>query len=298
MDVAGHAVSVPGVVLLGIVVGLAAGMFGVGGGFLLTPLLSVFFGVPLPIAVGTGMCQMVGTALAALIRHRKLGQGERRFEILMLAGSLLGVTAGASTVVALHAAGVVDVGGSRLPLVTLVLGLSFIVFLLASATVFWRQGRHGVEDLEYVRRGPLARVALPPLVDLPAVPLSRVSAPLVAYVGLGLGFVSGLLGVGGGVAMMPLLVYGFGFPIRQAAGTGIALVMVTAAAGTLVHARAGNVDLGLAMLLLVGSSVSAQVGAGLTRRLPARTLRRIFAAIVVATSIAVAWDLVRKLGWL
>ena len=295
MDVAGQSVSVVGIALLGVLVGLVAGMFGVGGGFLLTPLLSVVFRVPLPIAVGTGMCQMVGTSLAALIRHRQLGQGERRFELLMLGGSLPGVTAGAGTVAMLRHMADVSVAGRAVPMVTLVLDLAFIVFLLVSAAVFWRQGKGGIEAIDYVRRGPLSRIALPPLVDLPALPLPRVSATLIAYVGLGLGFLSGLLGVGGGVALLPLLVYGFGFPIRHAAGTGIALVLVTAATGTLVHAGAGNVHLGLAMLLLVGASISAQAGALLTKKLPVRALRKGFAIIVLLTVGAVAWDLARRI---
>ena len=90
---------------------------------------------------------------------------------------------------------------------------------------------------------------------------------------------------------MPVLIYGFGFPIRQASGTGIVVLIATAALGTFEHALRGNVDLRLSMVLLVGASVSAQFGALLTHRLAALTLRRVFAAVVLATVVAVAWDL-------
>jgi hypothetical protein len=123
-----------------------------------------------------------------------------------------------------------------------------------------------------------------------------VSAPLIAYVGLGLGVLSGLLGVGGGVVLMPVLVYGFGFPLRQAAGTGILVLLASAMMGTFVHALAGHVELRLAFPLLVTATLSAQLGARATRLLPARTLRRGFALVVVAAMSAVLWDLARRLA--
>ncbi len=294
IDVAGHQLPAGGLVLLGLLVGYVAGLFGVGGGFLLTPLLSVVFRVPLEVAVGTGLCQMVGTSVSALLRHRQLGQGEIRFDVLMLAGSLLGVEAGAQVLAALSAAGTVQIGGGEVPLVRLIVQPSYVVLLLAAAAVFWREGRGPYEDLDYVRSAPLARIALPPRTDLPAVPLHGVSATVIAYVGLVLGFTGGLLGIGGGVALMPILIYGFGFPIRQAAGTGIVALCATAVAGTVAHALRGNVHLLLAMVLLVPASVSAQLGALASQRLPARTLRRTFALLLVATVGAIVWDLARR----
>jgi uncharacterized protein len=295
MDVAGHSVSLLALVSLGVLVGLVAGMFGVGGGFILTPLLSIVLDVPLPIAVGSGMCQMVGTATVALLRHQKLRQGETRFDGLMLAGSFLGAVAGARTVVALEARGNVMIRGASVPLVTVVLYLAYLVFLIGALIPLIRRQHGGLEPLAYVRRGPLARLRVPPYVDLPAVPLSRVSAPVIAYIGLGLGYLSGLLGVGGGIALMPVLLYGFGFPMRQAAGTGILVLLVTAISGTVAHALAGNVHLGLSMVVLIGASVSAQVGALATNRLPAGLLRRGLALMIVATAIAVAGQLLRRI---
>jgi uncharacterized protein len=127
------------------------------------------------------------------------------------------------------------------------------------------------------------------------VPLSRVSSLVIAYCGLGLGFLSGLLGVGGGIAMVPLLVYGFGFPIRHAAGTGISVMLVTALTGTVIHSLQGHVHLGMTMVLLVGASISAQFGALLTHRLPARVLRRGFVGMIATAAAAVVWDLARRL---
>ena len=295
MLVAGQEVSILALLALGVVVGLVAGLFGIGGGFILTPLLSVVFDIPLPIAIGSGLCQMVGTAVVAFLKHRKLGQGEPRVDFLMLAGALLGVSAGARTVAALERLGDVAFGANRIPVSTLVLYLSYIVFLLGAALSLMRRGSASIEALSQVRRGPLARIGLPPYVDFPRLPLARVSAVVVAYIGLGLGFLSGLLGVGGGVALLPIVLYGFGFPIKQAAGTGILVLITTSVSGTFAHAMLGNVHLPLSLTLLAGASVSAQVGALATHRLPDRVLRWGLASLILSTALALIWTLARRL---
>jgi uncharacterized protein len=316
-----------GVVVLGCVVGLLAGLFGIGGGFLLTPLLAVVFDVPMPIAVGTGLCLMVGTATSAVLRHRRLGQGEWRFDALMVGGAVVGVLLGSRVVAYLEQMGQVEFGVASIPAVRLALSIVYLAFLAFTvATLFQRRTRqskgqrtrHGnsrsaqagesaarvnalvtepattTEALAFVRRGPLARIQIPPLVNLPSIPLSRVSAPIIAYVGLGMGFLSGLLGIGGGIALMPVMLYGFGFPLRQAAGTGIFVLLTSALVGTVIYAAEGNVDLRLAMALLVGSTVFAQIGAHLTHRLPVSFLRRGLAGIIIATIAVLAWDLVAR----
>jgi hypothetical protein len=262
---------------------------------LLTPLLTVVFGVPMPIAVGTGLCMMVGTATVSYLRHQRSGNGEPRFDLTMLGGSLVGVDAGARLLSALSRAGSIVVRGRPVPAVSLVVEGLFSLLLAGTAILFWAQSR-SADGGEAARPGPLARVAWPPFIDLPSVPLRRVSAPLIAYLGLALGVLSGLLGVGGGVVLMPVLVYGFGFPLRQAAGTGILVLLASAMMGTFVHALAGHVELRLAFPLLVTATLSAQLGARATRRLPARTLRRGFALVVVAAMSAVLWDLARRVA--
>jgi uncharacterized membrane protein YfcA len=294
MDVAGVAVSLPAVALLGVAAGLVAGMFGVGGGFLLTPLLSILFDIPLPIAVGTGLCQMIGTAIVALLRHRKLGQGEHRFDWLMFAGSIVGAIAGSETVTVLEGLGTMAVGRGHIPIVTAVLYGAYVVLLAACSWLFWRQAGQRIEGLTEPRGGALTRLSLGPRIDFDRAGIRDVSAIGVAYIGLVIGFLSGLMGIGGGVALMPILIYGYGFPIKQAAGTGILALLLTVTVGTVHHALAGHVHLGLACVLLVGSTISAQLGAILTRKLPARTLRRVFALLLWLAIAAIVWDSFRE----
>jgi uncharacterized membrane protein YfcA len=210
----------------------------------------------------------------------------------MLAGSLLGVDAGTRCVTALAAAGSLVIGTHPVAVVRIVIETAYAVLLLGVARLFWRQADGGAESLEYVRSGLLARIALGPKIDLPAIPIRGASAIVMAEIGLGLGFLSGLLGIGGGVALMPILIYGYGFPIRQASATGIFLLTASAALGTFEHALHGHVDLRLALVLLAGSSIAAQFGALFTHRLRATTLRRAFAIVVLVTVFAVGWDLV------
>jgi uncharacterized membrane protein YfcA len=109
--------------------------------------------------------------------------------------------------------------------------------------------------------------------------------------GFGVGFLSGLLGIGGGVALMPVLIYGLGFPIREAAGTGILLLIFTVMVGTVEHALAGHVQLSVALPLLLGSSLGAQLGAITTHRLRTDQLRAYFSLVILSTVAALLLDL-------
>jgi len=295
LTVAGSQVPILGIAALGTVVGYVAGMFGIGGGFLMTPLLIVIFGIPLPIAVGSGLCQIIGTSLVSFLRHRKAGQGEARFDLLMIPGSLLGVELGARTLAALANAGNLELGGGSMPWVSLVVETGYMVMLLVVAIQYWRHASQPSDSFQFLRSGPLARLRLGPRVDLPASGLTGVSALVIAYIGLGLGFLSGLLGIGGGVALNPVLLYGFGFPIRQAVGTGIVVLLATALLGTGVHAAAGHVHLGLSLVLLAGGGISAQFGALASKRMSGAALARVHALVIVLAIGAVAWDLVKHL---
>ncbi|MDX1934103.1 MAG: sulfite exporter TauE/SafE family protein [Capsulimonadales bacterium] len=294
----GPEVSPVAVILVGLAVGFVAGMFGVGGGFLLTPVLMYGFGVPPAIAVGTALCQQIGTALASFLKYRMLKRGEPRIDLVMVGGSLIGVDAGGRLL--RHLAGQTPLrlpSGRTIPLATAVIDGLFVVILSAIALFIfletWR-ARHDPPRGDRTIPGPLAtEVRLPPFIDLPNIGLSQVSVPLLAYMGFGLGFLSGVMGVGGGVLLMPVLMYGFGISARNAAGTGVLLLFLTVCLGTVQAALAGTVSLPLAMTLLVGSSVGAQLGALTTHRLPNRVLRLAFAGLVAAAAIAMLRNVLR-----
>ncbi len=265
-----------GIVVLGIGVGFVAGLFGVGGGFLLNPLLALFFGVPMEVAVGTGLCQMLGTATAAGIRYRKLGVGEPKAALILALPAALGALLGKKAVDVLSATGRAEIG----------LRLAFLALLVFAGVQMLRRGTKTAGS------GWLTRLSLPPRVFLPEA-CATVSASALAYGGLLVGFLSGLLGIGGGLLLTPILVGGIGMGMAQASGTSILLLLSSALVGTWAQASAGRVNLPLALVLLIGSTLSAQLGAQLAVRLNPEKLRRAFLSLLLFVFLAVLFDLLR-----
>jgi uncharacterized membrane protein YfcA len=297
----GHAVFLPELALVGLFIGYVAGMFGVGGGFLLTPVLIYWFGVPAPIAVGSALCQKCGTSIASFLKYRHLRRGDPRIDVVMLGGSLMGVDAGTRLLAALNDLGPWQTAnGVRVSVVNVVLDVLFILLLSAVAAYTlrdaWRARSRAVPRGDRTIPGPLVtRVRIPPYIDLPNVQLSQVSVPMLATLGFILGVASGLMGIGGGVLFTPILLYGFGLSARNAAGTGVLLLFATVAVGTFEQALHGYVSLDLALAILVGSAVGSQLGALTTHYLRNRTLRLIFGILVGATVVMIAWDLLQLL---
>jgi len=297
----GHPVFLPELALVGLFIGYVAGMFGVGGGFLLTPMLIYLFGVPAPIAVGSALCQKCGTSIASFLKYRSLERGDPRIDLVMLGGSLIGVDAGTRVLKRLSELGSWRIGnGPEVPAINVVLDVLFIVLLSGIAAYTfrdaWQARRRVVPRGDRTIPGPLVtRVRIPPYIDLPDVQLAQVSVPMLAYIGFVLGMASGLMGIGGGVLFMPILLYGYGLSLRNAAGTGVLLLFVTVSLGTFEQALQGYVSLKLAMAILIGSSVGSQLGALTTHYLPNRTLRLIFAIVVAGTVVMIGWDLSRLL---
>ena len=291
----GHPVSLLGLALLGLLVGYVAGMFGVGGGFVLTPALISLFGVPAPMAVGSALCQKCGTSISSLLKYRTLRHGEIRIDLIMIGGSLIGVDVGSKVLSYLESLGRRD--GTTY--VRLVLdGLFFILLTYIAVYTFgeaYRASKRAPRG-DATIGGPLSRVRIPPYVDLPSVGLKQVSVPVMSYFGFLLGVASGLMGIGGGVLLMPVLLYGYGISVRNSAGTGLLLLFVTVAFGTFEQALSGHVSLALGMAVLLGSSVGSQLGALTTHRVSNRILRIAFGALVALTAFLVGWDFLSAIG--
>jgi uncharacterized membrane protein YfcA len=293
-----HPVPVVPLVLVGLCIGYVAGMFGVGGGFLLTPMLNIVFRIPIEIAVGSALCQKIGTSIASFLKYRHLKRGEPRFDWVMMGGSIIGVDAGTRLLRYLAHQHPLAIG--RHPAVGVVIVESIYAVML-SITAWYTfadaiaASRRAVPRGDLTIPGPLAKARLGPYIDMPAVGLARVSVPVLSAVGFILGVLSGLLGIGGGVAFMPVLLYGYGLSVRNAAGTGILLLLVTVVTGTVAQAAAGFVSLPLAMTILIGSSVGSQLGALTTHHLPNRVLRVFFGCLVAGAVGMIVWDLVRNL---
>jgi uncharacterized membrane protein YfcA len=298
--VAGTAHSPTGFVLLGLVIGYLSGLFGVGGGFMLTPLLNSLFAIPFDIAVGSGLCQMIGASTTAVLRYRRHGAVDFKLAAVMVGGAMTGVVAGARLVQALGALGTVPIAGRAVPVLQLAMDVLFIALLAwIAVTIFTEEKRRQQTQAESTdtQRRLLAPGSGPgPYAALPASGLAGVSITGLAYLGLAVGLLTGMLGVGGGVVLIPLLIYGLRIPTVAAMGTSLVLIFFSAVVGTLTHALGGTVHLPIAIALLIGSTLGAQFGAVTAVRLRGERLRRWFGLIVLATTALLARDLFRLLS--
>ena len=279
--VAGQAVWLPAAAALGVFIGLVAGLFGVGGGFLLVPLLHVFLGVPLVAAVGVAICQTIATSLGSFLRFRKLGHAESRFDIMLLGGAVMGVQAGARTLEFLSASGTMQLGSHELPVHRVIITAVYVALFSVLSFLLWTRTAQNEG-----KAGPFARIKIPPLVDLPTARIGKVSGPFVGIIGFLNGMLAGLLGIGGGICLVPILLYGYGFDIKKTAGTGVAVVLAVALVGTFQYAYSGYIHLGLAVTLMVGSGIAAQIGTGLTNTMNPIAMRRGLAIVMGLTIFA------------
>jgi len=293
----------PWLVLFGLVVGALGGFFGVGGGFLMVPMLNVVFGIPYNIAVGSDLGQMCGMSTAATVRHMRFGNIDFKLGILMIAGTALGVEAGATILELLKHSGEVVINGRPVSLMTLVMSLVYAALLIFLGTAMIKESRRtlkrtaGKADLA-TAESPASPIAVRlrtvkawPMVSLPASGIASISLWVILIIGFLTGCLSGMLGVGGGFIRMPALVYILGCPTVVAVGTDLFEIMFSSAYGVFTHALKGNVHLVLVLALLVGTTIGAQIGASYTRKAGGPWVRFGFGCLAFVGVIMVAFKL-------
>ncbi|WP_121742355.1 sulfite exporter TauE/SafE family protein [Natronorubrum halophilum] len=260
----------------GLLIGILFGFFGMGGSFLVTPALLVV-GYPAPVAVGSGLAFVFGTSVIGVLRHRDHGQVSYVLAALMILGMTFGIEVGTSIVFLLTDLGSADV----------VIGVVYVGLLGAVGLFVRRDARTGGSDM---RSGQLATgvqaIAFPPLVSLPGG--ATVSVWVILLAGLGIGVLSGFLGVGGGFLLLPIMVYVFGVPTAIAAGTSILQIMVSGAFGTFVYAQSNAVEIPVVAALLVGSALGARIGVSATQLVNEADIKGYFAGMLLAGGVATA----------
>ncbi len=303
LPVADLTVFAPWVVLLGASVGFLSGLFGVGGGFILTPMLNILFGIPYNVAAGSNLAQMLGTSVSATARHRGFGHVDVRLSLCMLAGAWLGTELGARVVEFLKIVGKITVAGRELSSVDLFIPLAFLVLLSMVGIVVLRESlrarkrppRGGSVETPIIKW--VQGIRLPPMRSLRTSGI-RISIWILIGMGFVVGFLAGFMGVGGGFILMPALIYVIGVTTTVAIGTSLFQIMFIAVFGSFTHALKGNVDLVLAVLLLIGSIFGAQLGASLTKKVRGARIRYWFSLAVFVSAIAVLAKLLVQLGFL
>ena len=268
------------IVALGFLVGVLSGMFGVGGGFLTTPLL-IFYGIPPTVAVASAATQITGASVSGVMVHLRRGGVDLKMGGVMIVGGLLGSLFGAALFRVLQVSGQVDV----------VIGSLYVLILGWIGGLMFKDA---LVALGYVRGPPPKPQQRGHNRWVAALPMrwrfyssGLYISPLAPFA---LGFIAGvltvLLGIGGGFILVPAMIYLLGMAARVVIGTSLVMILAVSAATTMVHAlTTGAVDIVLAALLLLGGVVGAQYGALLAARTKPDLLRLALAVIILIVAL-------------
>ncbi|MCH2067306.1 sulfite exporter TauE/SafE family protein [Shimia sp.] len=280
-------VSVNAFLLLGLggMVGILSGMFGVGGGFLMTPLL-FFIGIPPAVAVATEANQIVASSFSGVLAHLRRKTVDLKMGTVLLSGGLIGAALGVVIFNYLKSQGQVD----------LLVRLCYVVFLGVIGSLMF------IESLNAIRKsrknaGPPKRKKHNWVHGLPLKMRFRVSGLYISVipplmVGVLVGILSAIMGVGGGFIMVPAMIYLLGMPTKVVVGTSLFQIIFVTGFTTLLHATTNyTVDIALAVLLLVGGVIGAQIGTRLGTYLKAEQLRILLALLVILVCAKLALDL-------
>jgi uncharacterized protein len=238
-------------VAIGLGSGVLAGIFGVGGGIVMTPGLQVFLGVPAVVALATPLPAIFPTAIAGALAYRRQGEIDTRAAGLLIVPGLFGAAIGA----------------------WLTEFIDTTLLLLVTAVLLGSQAITIIRGRRRTARGS-----------------DETAAPILASIGAAAGFVSGLLGIGGGVVIVPLLAGWLGMPLKRALGTSLLTISILVIPGSIVHAALGHIDLRICLALAAGAVPGARIGAALALGARERTLRVVVGSGLLAVSIAYAID--------
>jgi uncharacterized membrane protein YfcA len=287
LPIAEMSVNVFVLLAMGAAVGFLSGMFGVGGGFLITPLL-IFYNIPPAIAVATGANQVIASSFSGALAHFKRGTLDIKLGTVLLAGGIVGSTLGAIVFAFLRSLGQLD----------LFISIFYVAFLgivgglmLVESINALRKARSGALPTlkksgqhNWIHRLPLKMRFRTSKLFVSVIP--------VLGIGAGIGFLAAIMGVGGGFIMVPALIYLLKVPTNVVVGTSLFQIIFVAAYTTIVHSTANQtVDVILAFVLMVGGVAGAQYGARAGQRLRGEQLRALLALLVLAVALRLAFDL-------
>ncbi len=291
LPIAGNSINVFLILGLGGLVGLLSGIFGVGGGFLMTPLL-IMFGIPPTVAAASDSNQIVGASTSGTFAHYRLGNVDFKMGILLLIGGVAGGTGGVQIIKVLRHMGNADF----LINITYVLMLGFVGIYMF------------IESLQGLRKAsiPPSEETAPPkkesgyarlIKKLPGQTYFDKSGVEMSFLmplvlGVFVGILAAIMGVGGGFIMVPVMVYLLRMPMHVVVGTSLFQILFTCIDVTIMQSYSNHtVDFVLALILLIGSTLGAQVGAKISRRLKGEQLKIILAAIVLLVMVKMLFGL-------
>ena len=289
LPIAEMSVNIYALLLLGVVTGILSGMFGVGGGFLITPLL-MFIGVPPPVAVASSANQIIASSVSGFVAHWNRQNVDFRIGLLLLAGGMVGSTLGVWLFKWLLSLGQID----------LIISLVYVVFLGSIGALMIAESSRTIWRQKKKLPAPAAKAQHPWVERLPFrmhFPRSNlpISMLLPIFIGMIAGVMVSLMGIGGGFFLIPAMIYLLRMPTSIVIGTSLfQIIFITANVTFLQAVNTQTVDIVLALILLTGSVFGAQLGTKLGGKLPAEYLRGLLALIVLCVTVKLAYGLIAK----
>lgn len=291
LPVAGNSINILLLFGLGGAVGFLSGVFGVGGGFLMTPLL-IMAGIPSTVAAASDSNQIVAASTSGAYAHYRLGNVDFKMGLFLLVGGVIGGTLGVQLIKVLRSMGNADfvIKITYVVMLGVIGGYMFMESLQALRKKPALEGRRPepakvsqynrfIQSLPYQMRFDKSGVTLSPLLPL--------------ILGIFVGILAAIMGVGGGFIMVPVMVYMLRMPMHVVVGTSLFQILFTCINVTILQAITNfTVDLVLAIILLLGSTVGAQFGVRLSRRLKADQLKILLASIVLIVMVQMLASLV------
>jgi uncharacterized membrane protein YfcA len=276
------------ILLMGLAVGFISGMFGIGGGFLMTPLL-IFVGITPAVAVASVASHVAASSFSGAISYWRRRALDPTLAAMLLIGGLIGTTAGVWLFTLLRAIGQLD----------LTIGLSYLVLLSAVGGMMIAES---VQAILRARGGRPAEIRRPGShLWIHGLPLkmrfktSKIYVSVIPIWGIGffIGFIGAIMGIGGGFLLVPALIYLIRIPTGVVIGTSMVLTLVTMAYATVIHAATNHlVDAVLALILMIGGVIGAQFGARTGARFSGEQLRLLLGILVLAVGLRFAYDLI------
>ncbi len=290
LPIAGNSVNIFLIFAMGGLVGLLSGIFGVGGGFLMTPIL-IMIGIPPTVAAASDSNQIVGASTSGTLAHYRLGNVDFKMGILLIVGGVLGGTAGVQIIKILRHMGNAD----------FLIQITYVVMLGFVGSYMFLESLQQLKGTEKVSRRPEkeSRYALF-IKKLPwqtRFERSGIELSILMPLGLGtfVGVLAAIMGVGGGFIMVPIMVYLLRMPMHVVVGTSLFQILFTCVDVTIMQAHTNHtVDFMLALILLIGSTLGAQFGAKISRRFKGDQLKIILASLVLIVMGKMLLDLLLK----
>ncbi len=273
---------------LGGVAGLLSGLFGIGGGFILTPML-IFIGIPPAVSVATSTNMIVASSFSGFLSHLKHKRVDIKIGSYLIGGGLVGALAGVLAFSSLQRVGQIDLMitllyVSLLSAISILMAREALHILRSKQTNEHQEQLHALELPQWVQR-------LPWHVHFERSEVSH-SALLPIFLGFISGILVGLLGIGGGFILIPMMIYILRMPLSVTVGTSLFQIIFITAAATLLHATTTHaVDIMLAAILLIGSTVGAQFGVRISHRIPSHVLRGLMSALLLVVALRLAYGL-------